>query len=118
MGEHHGRNADVSLLVPMSLTNGRYRTDIFDALCDAGVTLHEFFLTARRDELERRITNQVLFPEDPARDRSARRWRLGQLDAVTAALPTLELKPRTLDTTSLSPAEVAVTIAEELLDSS
>ena len=82
---------------------------------DAPLTVHEFFLTARRNELERRITGQVLFADDPARDEAARQWRLAQLDAAAASLAGLEPKPRILDTTSVSPAEVADAIVEELL---
>lgn len=113
--EYRDRNTDVCLLVPMSLVHGRYRADIFDALLGGGLRLHEFFLTAHRGELERRIAGQVLFPDDPARDDSVRQWRLAQLDVVAAALPVLEPKPRILDTTSTSPAAVAESIAAELL---
>ena len=115
MDEHRDQGTESCLLVPMSLTNGRYRTDIFDVLRDAALTVHEFFLTARRNELERRITGQVLFADDPARDEAARQWRLAQLDAAAASLAGLEPKPRILDTTSVSPAEVADAIVEELL---
>lgn len=108
------RDRDVAVVVAMSVTNGRYRSEIFRALRGAGVALHEFVLTARREELERRITEQVLYPDDPSRDQSARQWRLARLDAGNAALLTPQPTPRTVDTTSMSPGEVVATITEAL----
>lgn len=74
--------------------------------------LDEFVLTARRDELERRIEHQVLFPDDAFRDQAAREWRLAQLDAVTAALPTLTPMPCFVDTTAMTPEQVVATVTE------
>ncbi|MFH8410276.1 AAA family ATPase [Streptomyces sp. NPDC018019] len=93
------------VLVPMTLVDPGYVTEIFGMLSDAGVELHHFFLKVSRCELERRIEERVFYPDDPEREEQVRRWSKGRIEPCMAAVGTLpgdtvfldgELGPREL----------------------
>ncbi|MFE0102051.1 AAA family ATPase [Streptomyces sp. NPDC059009] len=78
------------LLVPMTLVDPAYVGEIFDALRDAALDIHHFFLKVPRDVLEQRIDGRVLVPGDPEREAKVRRWckdRIAPCEAAADSLP-------------------------------
>lgn len=80
------RHYDLTLLVPMTLVNADYQAEIFGAIRDKGVQILPFSLIVSARELRRRITEQVLVPDDLDRDEEVRQWRLDQVERCVAAL--------------------------------
>ena len=97
-----------TLLVPMTLQSAAYRAEIF-GLVRAPLT--HVFLDVTAAELRRRITAQVLVPDDPAADAATRDWRLSRVDSGVAARATLPAGSVVLDVDTRTPAE----LADELL---
>lgn len=83
--EEYGR----PVLVPMTLVDPGYVSEIFGALRHAGIELHHFFLDVPRPELEKRIEGRSLVPDDPERDERIRSWAKGRIPACMAATDTL-----------------------------
>ncbi|WP_460063176.1 AAA family ATPase [Streptomyces sp. YKOK-I1] len=99
--EEYGR----PLLIPMTLVDPGYVSEIFGALRNAGIEVHHFFLRVSRQELERRIEGRSLAPDDPERDERIRSWAKHRITPCIAAADTLpadtvflngELPPRIL----------------------
>lgn len=107
---------DADVVVPMSLTSPSHRAEVLGAIQDGGVAVHEVALTAERRVLERRIREQVLWPDDAQRDDAARAWRLARLDRALAAMTSLAPPPTAVvNTTAMTPEEVATTVLEAVL---
>ncbi|WP_340383663.1 AAA family ATPase [Streptomyces sp. SS7] len=83
--EEYGR----PVLVPMTLVDPGYVSEIFGALRNAGIELHHFFLDVPRPELEKRIDGRSLVPDDPERDERIRSWAKDRITACRAAADTL-----------------------------
>lgn len=89
------------VVVPQSVFVEAYWDELLAGIGEpvVAVTLH-----VDRAALERRIRRDL-------RERSARRWRLEQVDAYEAARPWLESRSTTIDTTELSPSAVAEAVS-------
>jgi hypothetical protein len=77
------------LIVPMTVVDRRYYRETIGTL-SRRFRLDCFFLEVPADVLVDRITAQVQFADDPARDETARCWRLAQVQRCVqarAALP-------------------------------
>ncbi|KUN85380.1 AAA family ATPase [Streptomyces griseoruber] len=83
--EEYGR----PLLIPMTLVNPGYVSEIFDALQNAGIEVHHFFLKVSRQELEKRIEGRSFCPDDPERDEQIRSWAKHRIAPCMAAVDTL-----------------------------
>ncbi|MEV7007448.1 tunicamycin resistance protein [Streptosporangium sp. NPDC051022] len=100
---HH---PDHLLVVPMTVVNDAYRQEIIDIIRKDTDRILHFWLSVGRETLARRISDQVVWPDDPARDAEVRKWRLAQIDgamaceerlgADTVVLPADEASPRRL----------------------
>lgn len=94
------------VLVPMTLINPVYVSEIFGALKDAGIDVHHFFLKASREVLETRIEGRSFTPDSPDQDERVRRWCKDQIDSCIAATDTLSSDTTFLDA-GLTPRELA-----------
>ncbi|MFD7663477.1 AAA family ATPase [Streptomyces sp. NPDC059788] len=95
-----------SVLVPMTLVSPGYVGEIFDALKEAGITVHHFFLKVSREVLEKRIDGRSFTPDDPEQDERVRRWCKDRIEPCMAAAGTLPSDTVFLDG-ELSPQELA-----------
>ena len=73
------------LIIPMTLVVPAYLEEIFSGIAAQGIPLFHFFLQTEPAELERRIKNQVIIPNNVAKDEEVRQWRLAQIDRCYAA---------------------------------
>ncbi len=73
-----------NLLVPMTLVDPKYLTEIFDGLKKSDQKIHHFFLDLDKNILETRIQNQVM-SKDAKQDSEIRQWRLEQVDRCLSA---------------------------------
>lgn len=94
------------VLVPMTLVDPVYVSEIFGALKDAGIDVHHFFLKASREVLERRIDGRSFTPDSPEQDERVRSWCKGQISSCMAATDTLPSDTMFLDA-ELTPRELA-----------
>ena len=94
--EHYG----CDLVCPMSLLNREWAGEIFAGVSLAGIAQRHLVLHADRTELERRIRGDQGESE-------AAPWRLDAIDRYEAARAWLDAEADVIDTTRLSPAEVA-----------
>jgi AAA domain len=100
------------LIVPMTLVNTDYRKEIFDRISDAGMTLLHVFLEVPADELQRRIDDQVLVPDDPERDAQARAFRSRNIARCVAARSVLSSDTLVLPGALKTPNELADSVLE------
>ncbi|MEU0600560.1 AAA family ATPase [Streptomyces sp. NPDC006393] len=100
--EEYGR----PVLVPMTLINPAYVSEIFGALKGADIDVHHFFLKASREVLETRIDGRSFTPDRPDQDERVRRWCKDQIDSCMAAAGTLPSDTTFLDA-GLTPRELA-----------
>ncbi|MEV6592388.1 AAA family ATPase [Streptomyces acidicola] len=78
------------VLVPMTLVNPGYVSEIFGALTDAGIDVHHFFLKVPREVLEKRIDGRSFTPDNLEQDERVRHWckeKIGPCMAATDTLP-------------------------------
>lgn len=75
----------VTVIVPMTLVNPAYVSEIIGGLVEGGEEILHLFLDIDADTLRSRISAQVLIDNDAARDQEAREWRLAQVDRCLAA---------------------------------
>ncbi|MDP5309401.1 AAA family ATPase [Streptomyces poriferorum] len=94
------------VLVPMTLVNPGYVEEIFDALKDAGIVVHHFFLKVSEEVLVKRINGRSFAPDDPEQDERIRRWCKDKIGPCTAAVDTLPSDTVFLDG-ELTPKELA-----------
>jgi shikimate kinase len=101
------------VVVPMTLLREAYAIEIFDGLTARGVQVHHILLHADDEVLRRRIDEDALYPDDPARTVQARRWRLDHLATYRAALGWLTTAAHIIDTTEQEPKQVAARIIDQ-----
>ncbi|MGW0771326.1 AAA family ATPase [Streptomyces sp. NPDC002676] len=94
------------VLIPMTLVDPGYASEIFSALKDAGITVHHFFLKVSREVLEKRIDGRSFTPHDPEQDERVRRWCKGRIGSCMAVADTLPSDTVFLDG-ELTPHELA-----------
>ena len=83
------RGVSAALLVPMTLVNPGHLEEIFDALTDAEIAVHHFFLKVSEDVLVKRIDRRSFPSDDPAQDEQVRRWCKSRIESCMAAVDTL-----------------------------
>lgn len=97
-----------TLIIPQTVLVERYAREIFQGFDKAGITVQQFLLHARPDELVARIeADQV--------EASARDWRLNHIAPYQAALPWLRDAADVIDTSNLAPRKVAQEIANRVV---
>jgi hypothetical protein len=74
-----------TLIVPMSLVNDAYRTEILSGLTDAGEELLHVFLAADASVLRKRLNARAPIRDNPETGESASEWALSRVDAAVAA---------------------------------
>ncbi|MGW8884981.1 AAA family ATPase [Streptomyces sp. NPDC055749] len=85
------------VLVPMTVVEPRYADEIFGELDAAGTAARHFYLDVPAPELERRLDERVLHPDDAARDEAARKWCKDQIARCVTAVGTLRAGTVLLD---------------------
>jgi hypothetical protein len=75
LDEHYA----VPLIVPMTIVNPDYFTQILDQLRARELEVHTFALMVSAGELRQRITNQIMNPDDAVDDQRIRQWRLDEV---------------------------------------
>jgi hypothetical protein len=100
---HH---ADL-LIVPMTLINDAYLTEILGGLAAAGEEVMHVFLDLDGGVLRQRITDRILLPDNPEGDQEAREFCLRHMDAAMAAAARLPAGTLALRSDKLTPAELA-----------
>jgi len=93
-----------TLVIPQTVLVEQFWREIEQGLTEAGVPIIHVVLHAEREELVRRI-------EADGQEAGAGKWRLDHLDFYERARPWLSRVAQSIDTTALTPAEVADTIA-------
>ncbi len=91
-----------TLVIPQSVLERPYWTELSEGLAEAGVPVRHFVLHADTDELRRRILGDT--PQ-------IQQWRLDHLAACEAALPWLREVGEVVDTDGVGPPAVARRIA-------
>jgi len=102
------------VITPMTLVDAGHRAEIFGLLETAGVPLLHVFLDVAPEELRRRISAQVLQPDDPRADAAARAFRLAAVDRCVAARATLPPDTLVLRADLSDPAELAALVVAAL----
>jgi len=103
-----------TIIVPMTLVVPEYREEIFSRIEQSGERVHHFWLDVSADELTRRITEQVLMPEDPERDADARAFRLKNIERCVAARQELPAGTVILETQDQKPEALAEIVLQSL----
>ncbi|MDK1474727.1 NUDIX domain-containing protein [Streptomyces sp. 549] len=90
------------LVVPMTLLRQEYRDEVFGRLAARRIEVRHFLLDAEETILRERIGRRA-----PGDDEELRSWRLRRLGDYTRALPWLRTDSRIVDTSALTPRQVA-----------
>lgn len=93
------------LVVPQTVLVEHYWDEISAGLASAGIAVHHVNLHADRATLSRRIEADGALPA------GVRQWRLAHLDAYEQSLTWLRGKGQLVDTSTLTPTEVASAIS-------
>nr|BAM98967.1 putative TmrB-like protein [Streptosporangium amethystogenes] len=108
---HH---PDHLLVVPMTVVDDGYRREIFDIIRkDTDQILH-FWLSVGEETLVRRISDQIIWPDDSTRDAEVRKWRFAQIDGAMACEERLGADTVVLPTGDASPRQLAERILAEV----
>ncbi|MEM7118085.1 MAG: AAA family ATPase [Chloroflexota bacterium] len=102
-----------TLIIPMTLVVPAYLNEIFSEVTKGEPNFRHFFLETSKEELQRRITNQVIIESDAAKDEEVRQWRLAQIGRCVQAKSTMPENTIFLDTNTNSPAELVAMIMKE-----
>ena len=97
------------VLVPMTLVNPQYVSEIFGALQAAKVARRHFFLKVSEETLVERIDSRSFTPDDPDRDEQIRWFCKKKMAQCMAAVDTLPSDTLFLDG-ELTPAELAAEV--------
>lgn len=98
------------VVVPQTVVIEPYWREITTGLSERHVPLRAFTLDVASDELKRRILHDHADPE-------AAGWRIERRSDFEAALPWLRNTTRVIDTTAMTPHEVAQTIIRDVTGS-
>ena len=112
--KHHA----ATLIVPMTLINDDYLAEILGGLRAQGEEILHVFLDLYPAVLRQRITERVLVPDDPERDRQAREFGLRNADRGIAAAARMPPGTLLLRSDKLTPAELADEVLVRLRDPS
>ncbi|MDQ1031456.1 hypothetical protein QF035_009038 [Streptomyces umbrinus] len=104
--DHHTDSGPV--IAPMTLLCREYADEIFDALGKAGIKVHHLLVHAEAETLRARIESSMEFPGDEERSEKVRAFRRRKLiDYEDAHATWLSERAKVIDTTSLTPEQVA-----------
>lgn len=95
-----------TVIVPMTLVNPEYVTEIIGGLERSGEDLLHLFLDIDADTLRSRIAAQILY-EDADRDQEARAWKLARVDGCLAARDAMPPGTHVLHSGNLEPKALA-----------
>ncbi|MFI9246504.1 NUDIX domain-containing protein [Streptomyces sp. NPDC053086] len=102
-----------TLVVPMTLLRQEYRDEIFGGLAARRITVHHVLLAPAETILRERIARREVPSEAPDGEIRTRQWAYDHVESYRAALATwLTADAHPLDTSTLTPYETAVRIAE------
>ncbi|HEY4349009.1 MAG TPA: AAA family ATPase [Gaiellaceae bacterium] len=96
-----------TLIVPMSLIQDRYRTEILGGLANAGEHVQHVFLEADVEVLRERIDARCGSLDVPEASQARREWAFSRVDAAIAAAARQPVGTLMLRSDRLSPAELA-----------
>lgn len=96
-----------NLIIPMTLVNPDYISEIHGSIKKDIPNFYHFFLQVNETTLRRRITDQVMNQHDLKTDNEIREWRLAQVNRCLAAIPHLPKDTVFLDSGKQSPNELA-----------
>jgi 8-oxo-dGTP pyrophosphatase MutT (NUDIX family) len=101
------------LVVPMTLLRQEYRDEIFGGLASRRIPVRHVLLAPAETILRERIAGREVPPDLPDGDLRCRQWAFDHIEPYRAALAAwLTADAHTVDTTSLTPREAALRIAE------
>lgn len=102
-----------TLVVPMTLLRQEYRDEIFGGLAARRITVHHVLLAPAETILRERIARREVPSEAPDGEIRTRQWAYDHIESYRAALASwLTADAHPLDTSTLTPYETAVRIAE------
>lgn len=97
-----------TLVIPQTVLVEEYWDEIIDGLGNAGICIHHFVLHADHSTLTRRIDADDTLPA------AARRWRFDHVAEYERARAWLARRSHVIDTTHLTPDDVAACITSTL----
>jgi 8-oxo-dGTP pyrophosphatase MutT (NUDIX family) len=101
------------LVVPMTLLRQEYRDEIFGGLASRRIPVRHIVLTPEETILRARISGRAVPPDLPDGDVRVRQWSFDHIEPYLAALAGwLGADAHRVDTSSLTPWETAVRLAE------
>ncbi len=95
------------LVIPQTVLVQQYWDEIHAGLTKAGIPVHHFVLHTDPDTLVQRIEHDTI-------ETVARQWRLDHVPLYQDALPWLRREAEVIDTTHLSPEQIAQRIADSV----
>jgi AAA domain len=101
---------DATLIIPMTLVNPVYLTEILGGLAEHGEQVAHVYLDVAEPVLRDRITAQVLDQDNPANDEQVRQWRLAQVDRCLAAKNLMPAGTTILDSGATDPDSLAAQV--------
>lgn len=105
-------------VVPQTLLREEYYREIFDRFRTDGVAAFMVLLDAEDEVLKQRVEESVEFPNDPVASARVRRWRLAHLTGYARSRDWMaSIADLVVDTTDLTAAQAAKTVAAEYLRS-
>ena len=102
-----------NLIIPMTLVNPEYIKEIHAGLKSTGSKFYHYFLEIDETTLRKRITDQVMVPQNAERDQEIRHWRLDQVTRCLNATQSMPKDTIFLNSGHSSPKD----LAEKILDS-
>src|SRR5207244_11258929 len=94
-------------IVPLTMLNPAYPTEILDGLPRNGQDMLHVYLDLPETTLRARITEQVIDEQNPAEDQRIRQWRLDQVTRCLAAKDQLPAGTHVFDSGSTDPSTLA-----------
>ncbi|MYW17115.1 AAA family ATPase, partial [Streptomyces sp. SID2955] len=102
-----------TLVVPMTLLRQEYRDEIFGGLAARRIAVHHLLLAPAETILRERIAKREVAPETSDGEPRTRQWAYDHIEPYRAALAAwLTADAHLLDTSTLTPYETAVRVAE------
>ncbi|MEV5508501.1 NUDIX hydrolase [Streptomyces orinoci] len=105
-------------IVPMSLLRQEYRDEIFGALAARRIRVSHVLLTSEETILRARIEQRVEVAGDPVASERCRQWAREHIAPYRQALDWLRQDAFAVDTSRLTPRQVAERVAEAVRDGS
>ncbi len=101
-----------NLIIPMTLVKREYIDEIQGSLKSSELRFFHFFLQLEESTLRKRIEEQVLVPQDSAKDQEVRQWRLDQVNRCLNAVQNLPKETLFLNSGTESPDELVARVLD------